>query len=349
MAALAVLFYHVDQRAALFDVKSLGFSKGGLGGYAVTFFFVLSGFLITYLLMVEKEKTNKISVRNFYLRRIFRIWPLYYLILFVTLILSFFISSFSSQHAPLSFFLYFFMLSNVATAYPYVIVAIESLWSISVEEQFYLIWPHIINKVKNIKSVKYYLFGIFITYFAVKIGFRLFFEKNHIEAASLIVYTRFSCMAIGGMGAYLFFFKSTFLKYIYNPIVQIIAWSFWIYTCLVKPVHVAKFFDDEIHSVAFLIIILNVSTNPATLINLEKRFLNFLGKISYGIYVYHMPLIYVLSVLFKSIDIKANYLIITATVLFLTIGISYLSYTYFENPFLRLKEKFAVIKSTNTA
>ena len=54
------------------------FSQGGTG---VSFFFVLSGFLITYLLLIEKEKTGKINVRNFYVRRILRIWPLYYLVI----------------------------------------------------------------------------------------------------------------------------------------------------------------------------------------------------------------------------------------------------------------------------
>ena len=82
-AALAVIITHVELIKGVFKFKHywnnpIIFNLGGLGVY---FFFVLSGFLITYLLLSEKQKFNKIEIKQFYLRRIFRIWPLYYFII----------------------------------------------------------------------------------------------------------------------------------------------------------------------------------------------------------------------------------------------------------------------------
>ena len=102
-------------------VNTFVFEAGGLGVY---FFFVLSGFLITYLLLVEKAKTGTIAVKKFYLRRILRIWPLYYLIV----ILGFFVVpyivngsiSFSSKelndHFGINLFLYLIIFPNIAHA-----------------------------------------------------------------------------------------------------------------------------------------------------------------------------------------------------------------------------------------
>src|SRR5579863_968679 len=79
IAALIVLVCHIDQFSRLFNVQKIGFYEHGMASYAVDMFFVLSGYLITYLLFAEKEKTGTIRLKKFYLRRILRIWPLYYL------------------------------------------------------------------------------------------------------------------------------------------------------------------------------------------------------------------------------------------------------------------------------
>ncbi len=83
LAALAVIITHVELLKEIYGYENnwkhpLIFNLGGLGVY---FFFVLSGFLITYLLLAEKEKNGKINIKQFYIRRILRIWPLYYFVL----------------------------------------------------------------------------------------------------------------------------------------------------------------------------------------------------------------------------------------------------------------------------
>ena len=77
--SFATRFASIKENGLYHFVKGVLASNGNLG---VNFFFVLSGFLITYLLFAEKEKYKKISVGNFYIRRILRIWPLFYFCVF---------------------------------------------------------------------------------------------------------------------------------------------------------------------------------------------------------------------------------------------------------------------------
>ena len=81
MAAFLVLMHHsetIKSKHGIVNFDWLGLFKNG--GNAVTFFFVLSGFLITYLLLKERHKTATTSIKNFYLKRVLRIWPLYFLL-----------------------------------------------------------------------------------------------------------------------------------------------------------------------------------------------------------------------------------------------------------------------------
>lgn len=84
IAALVVIVWHADIFIVSFSLADFGLKQSGLAGYAVNLFFVLSGFLITYLLMVEKEKTGTIDVKKFYMRRVLRIWPLYYVSILIS-------------------------------------------------------------------------------------------------------------------------------------------------------------------------------------------------------------------------------------------------------------------------
>jgi peptidoglycan/LPS O-acetylase OafA/YrhL len=164
-AALSVIFYHIelfknrDHIGSLFDISFFSYFIGRLGKNGVYLFFVLSGFLITYLLLKEKEKYKTILFKKFYLRRVFRIWPLYFLII----ILAFFVfpyievfkipnqESASWYRMIYEFLLFCFLLPNLASSiriFPFLPFASHT-WSIGVEEQFYLIWPILIKKIKN--------------------------------------------------------------------------------------------------------------------------------------------------------------------------------------------------------
>ncbi|MBK7690909.1 MAG: acyltransferase [Bacteroidetes bacterium] len=122
-------------------VKVRIFSNGDTG---VSFFFVLSGFLITYLLLKENEMTGKIDIKSFYIRRILRIWPLYYFcVIFSFLIFPLLKAHFgqtpddASNRILCSIFLNNFDRINVIPD----AITLSVLWSVAIEEQFYLIWP----------------------------------------------------------------------------------------------------------------------------------------------------------------------------------------------------------------
>jgi len=114
------------------------------GAYGVTIFFALSSFLITRLLIMEREATGDINIRDFYLRRVLRIWPVYFFVVFLGAVVGPAIEGVPLGPALLLRFLTFNgNYAQVAGAQPP--YAIGILWSVCVEEQFYLVWPHVVK------------------------------------------------------------------------------------------------------------------------------------------------------------------------------------------------------------
>ncbi|MBL0267333.1 MAG: acyltransferase [Chitinophagaceae bacterium] len=106
-------------------------------------FFTLSG---SDNILKSKEKFKDISIRKFYVRRILRIWPLYFFYLIVSLVLLYFLSGYEITGNVL---FYFFLLANVPYILGFQFPVIGHFWSLGVEEQFYLFWPWVVLKVKN--------------------------------------------------------------------------------------------------------------------------------------------------------------------------------------------------------
>lgn len=165
IAAFLVIIHHIEQIKNLFGLESKWTNPAInlIGPLGVILFFVLSGFLITYLLLVEEKEMKGISIKSFYIRRILRIWPLYYLIIVLSFFLipqiSFLNLTGWSDHIYDDFFLklvlFVFFLPNLALVlFPPVAYASQT-WSVGVEEQFYLIWPILIKNVKNKKRLLY--------------------------------------------------------------------------------------------------------------------------------------------------------------------------------------------------
>lgn len=155
-------------------------------------------------------------------------------------------------------------------------------------------------------------------------------------------------MCIGAFGAYLTYNnKNKYLKIIYSKIVQLLSWGILLFSISYKPLHLFSFINNEINSIFYLFIILNISCNPKTIISLENKFFNYLGKISYGLYVYHMIIIFLLAFFVKKSNYQLNFFSYYSLVITSTILVSYLSYNYFEMFFLRKKHKYSLIKSVN--
>ena len=323
-----------------------------MANLGVILFFVLSGYLISYLLQIEKSEFSKIDLPKFYIRRILRIWPIYYVIILICCILLM-----SNQHfinfpeinIHKTILFYSLFISNIAYGLGLTFPLITPLWSVGTEEQFYLFWPLLVNHSKKIITPSLIIFILFniMKFFA-------HFIINKIEIDRIVNVIPFDIMAIGGIGAYLVYTKSKFLNYFYNPIIQIIAWGVLLESIFIKPFHLASIIDTDLNAFFYLIIIINVSSNKKTIINLEHKIFDFIGKISYGIYVYHLTVITLVSYIFRDIikykvsNSVFDYLLYYSIMIILTITVSSLSHIYFESYFLKFKYKFSKIHSVNS-
>ena len=152
--------------------------------------------------------------------------------------------------------------------------------------------------------------------------------------------------------AWLFFVKKAgILTVLYHRAVEVSAYAAAF--ALWGAGFTLPYFSDEFYSVLFAIIILNIATNPSPLIKLEFRWLDYLGKISYGLYMYHwlaiVLLVYLLRAVFPAVENSSNALlyniIMYPAAIGLTIALSAASYELVEKRFLNLKQRFAKIKS----
>lgn len=357
-AALAVVITHIELLKGILGFKDYWHSPiiFNLGGLGVCFFFVLSGFLITYLLLKEKAEFGDVHVKAFYVRRILRIWPLYYLILilgffvlprFEQINLSYLQRDFT-EHFGTNLLLYALILPNFAYSFFTAVPHIGQAWSIGIEEQFYIAWPWLIAKSKNILRT---LFIVIVCLLLIKLlvltAGRFYSEATWYRGVKrLVAMSKFECMAIGGLGAYyLFLAKTSVLRFIYKR-----SWLFLSIVLIPVLVYVTpEAIQDGIHlvySILFLVIILNVANNGSSL---ENKYLSYLGKISYGVYMYHLMIIPIVLYLCKTYlsgigELQLN-AIVYSSVLVLTTLVSTVSYNLFESYFIRLKHRFSWIRS----
>ena len=357
IAALLVIVDHTELFKSYLGYPTLWANSYSayLGAFGVSIFFVLSGFLITYLLLEEQQEAP-IRIRHFYYRRILRIWPLYYLIVvlgfFVIPHLDFFqVPIYSSDMGDSLHRLLFFvgLAANVAFVYLPTVPFANVLWSVAVEEQFYLFWPHVVR-------IKRYLLWIMFLLLGGYLALKFYAGSVDRQFELLVIRTRFSAMIIGGIGAYLVFYQKAVIQFLYHRGVQGVL--LLLFVCMGLDwieYHSLAWMQDELISLVVCGLILNIASNPSTLISLENGLFAYLGKLSYGLYVYHLfAVVLVLKGLPVIVDLQAlptwmGYSLTLGMILILTIGISHLSYRYFESYFLRKKIKFTTILSGDLA
>lgn len=312
------------------------------GHYGVVLFFVLSGFLITFLLFEEKKEFTQINIFKFYMRRALRIWPLYFLILFISVGLYFYSNKNSNLITIVPFYLFF--LPNVAFALNLTINKYSSiLWSVGSEEQFYLFWPLIVNFFKKKGFLRLNLF--FIVFFTFGPNIIDFFNHNFFSDSNIIITiskilnrTGFNCIATGAVFAYIYKYKTKLLKFICQKNIQLLNFMLIVILLIFNTKKLLfKGVDDQIYALLFGILILNLAINNQSIFKLENQILNYLGKISFGIYMYHLLLIDFSFFIANKITINTHVLFIMS--LALTISVSSISYHFFEKPFLNLKDK----------
>lgn len=350
IAAQAVVLAHSEAVLYSFGFYDAGFwLNAATGKIAVILFFVLSGFLITYLLLAERARTGTIDVRAFYLRRILRIWPLYYLVVLGAFLVLPHLDVLATSRRPSggNLFLYLTILPNFADPFPYA----GHLWSIGVEEQFYLVWPLLLRATRRPTTTLLVLIASYLAVLGALMALDLEGIRWAARALEVVGLLRFDCMAIGGLGALVVIEKrEAILRLLSSNWTRVgaLAGFVLLYLLHARP----NWFTYDAYAVIFLVLILNVCSNPSSV--LETRPLDWLGKISYGIYMYH-PVTIVLSVrMFIAVHgvREVNLLqtiFIYGFITSVTIFTAALSYYGFELRFLRQKLKVSTILSGDFA
>lgn len=350
IAAFVIIIQHIEQIKYLFGISSNWIEYSFLpiiGELAVVFFFVLSGFLITHLLIKEERENGTIGIKKFYIRRFLRIAPLYFLIVALAFTVLLYFDIF---HVPGSspdavsnnlwgkLLLYALFLSNAVMPVFGVVPYAAPTWSIGTEEQFYLIWPVLIKRIKRrriqlISSV----IGFYIL-IKLLLCSPLFSESDWVnKTLNIWNALKIDCLGIGALFAVLLSENKQFIKRILNT--KLFYLTAFLIPILVLSGFEIPYFSQDYYSALFAIIILNFALNKGIKVSLENKILNHLGKISYGLYLYHMIAIVFTVKLCLAFEIYSSWFIYPLSIL-MSILISSISFKYFEGYFLVLKKKF---------
>jgi peptidoglycan/LPS O-acetylase OafA/YrhL len=315
------------------------FSRGAIG---VSFFFVLSGFLITYILLVDKLNNQKIPLKNFFKKRMIRIWPLYYFMILFAFCTPFLLSL---LHLPSSddgfkpnWFLTLTFLENYEVMYrgghPNV-SPIQVIWSLCIEEHFYVIWGIIMYfiSVKNIPK-------LIILCLIISFGFRITYSIVGIRDWD--VFSNLDYFALGAIPAYIFVFKKNIIEKLGRiPAVYKYVYFFIVILFIAMPIEFLILGDFNVRHVFFgilfsLLILLTLGNKNVFKLS-DKSIIAKLGKYTYGLYLIHMMPIMLLIKIGEKYPIEPHLRIFISLVV--TIVLAFLSYHLFEKQFLKLKNK----------
>jgi peptidoglycan/LPS O-acetylase OafA/YrhL len=351
LAAMFVVICHIPLNQA-----ALGLPNPNWGAFfyrgstAVKLFFTLSGFLISFLLMEELKRTGTIDVKRFYLRRVCRIWPLYFLVAgFGLIFYNVALPRLGIAHEVgydwrFASLLYLCFLPNLINSLYSVGGILNPLWSIGIEEQFYLSWAPAVRRLRN------HLPALFLAVFSVSFAISLASLGGLFGAGVWKRFTeqlQFHYMASGALAAYAWRKHPQRLLTL-PPFARRSVQ--WVLTLLLVEYYSLGLIpwgpvgEEILQLVLYPWLLLNVSVNPRSVIRFHSPTLEKLGTVSYGIYMLHMPVIYATSMLFRKTSwwrentvgfVIGYYGVAILGTLFLAVA----SYRWFESPFLRLKDR----------
>lgn len=320
-----------------------------LGKDMVNLFFVISGFIITWLLLQERTRTGSISLRKFYIKRILRIWPLYFGILAVVFLLNRYTQVYD-LYPPMNgiglLVLSLFVLNiRDALADPQVSV-LQHYWSLSIEEQFYIFWPPVFRFLKE-KAILFVSIAIIVVMAAGRNAIAWAYNAHPNEyllsTLSFFINSLFGSIAIGILGAWILFRAHPFIRILFHPALQIISWT--VLFCLIIYPFYIPYVHFEVTGFFYLVLILNVAANPETIWKVENKFLDKTGDISYGLYMFHWPIIPIVILAVKKAGcwdffIRTYQIPLVLICYGLTWLIAYISFRYFESWFLKFRVRY---------
>jgi peptidoglycan/LPS O-acetylase OafA/YrhL len=325
------------------------------GNQGVLIFFVLSGFLITYLLLREKQQYGQINLKYFYVRRALRIWPLFY----ASIIFTLFIFPYLAKAAGIEcdrngntlmnlFFLNNFDVMRLteegqAGFNP----MLQITWSIAIEEQYYLVWPLFFL----IFPIRLFPLLVFPVLFFISFTFSIY---HYSDSAVLYFHTLsvMSALLTGGLVAYLSFRYQKF-KMFFETLpdgYRLLLYVTGFVLLAMKNMMIGKFGSFFIPMqvlmpfFAFLILDQAFTQSHFLKFNIKSSF-SRLGILTYSLYLLHPLSILFCQSAFDYLGLRYKTEIPVALALGLitlpfTIALSYVSYTYFESFFLRFKDSF---------
>ena len=332
-----------------FPFPYLNFIPFGSGG--VNLFFVLSGFLISRILFIGKENVGnsgiKKTLKNFYIRRTLRIFPIYYFLLLVLYSLNF-------ENVRALFLWLFTYTLNIKFSFQNVweskfLGAFDHLWSLSAEEQFYLLFPIAVFlfPFHRIKSLVYALILI-----GLGSRFIIFYFNFPINSIYVFPTTCFDSFGVGALLAYMYQYeKEKLLNVLNNKIYFFLSICFFIVLIVYSRIYIDGYKECRtvIERFSFSVIcfwivgwgVFNEYTGVYKRV-LEMKIIVYLGRISYGLYIYHnfigqIPMInrnrFFTSCLADNLTKACIYFS-------LTILISTISFFLLELPINKFKNKF---------
>lgn len=359
-AFLFVFFTHRLDLAPVDPAENYwGYHLSLVGVFGVPLFFFLSAFLITELLTKEQELLGRISVKSFYIRRILRIWPLYFTFFFGMVMATKFSDKFGqiSSDTQLAFSLFsgnwYITFKGWLWSYP-----INPLWSVSVEEQLYILLPLVLFFTGKRGLLIFSYLALFIAYAAI-IYYALRPTKE-FSGEWTNSFVQFQFFAAGIL--FSLYLKGMQPKW---PVMARIAMfiagvACWLIASIACEVHAdAPHLSTIWQAISgWWLILLGVIFFFLSLYGAEEKFmpraLAYLGRISYGMYVFHITVFWFVYHIYKK-ELNAFSKMIGAhewrnevgfiIAFVVTVIIAVLSYSFFEQPFLRLKGKFTLIRS----
>ena len=335
LSITAVVWHH-----AVTD--SAWFAPGHYGFLGVDLFFVISGFLIVSLLLREKDKTNTISLKKFYIRRSLRIFPIYYG--FILLLAAGYYFGSPNSDFGRGFLselpLYIFYLANFAP------VTFSIVWSLATEEQFYLVCPFLekyLGKMIYLVLIIFIFINQIINFFPNEVA-RLLGNPN--LAKLNIFQATFTPILLGvALAHYLHFRKqdNTLLTILGCRYCSLFLIGAILASCFLLPEDISGL-PRLLLQLSFTALIASTVLSPNGYLNnaLNIKPIAHIGAISYGIYLFHIHAIVVAEKVLEKLGVF-NEIATFLSSYTLVIGLAYLSYRFFESYFLRYKERFSTL------
>lgn len=312
-------------------------------GAGVNLFFVISGFLISYILLKKKQEITENSttflkeIGNFYVKRTLRIFPIYYLLIILLIIFSY-----DQIKAYLIYLITYSV--NWYIVYNKIFIGNKShLWSLAVEEQFYLIWPFIILLIPK----RFILTSIIVAVLVSLVSKVYFYNSPYGMGVNGATFSCFDSFGFGAIIAYFnFFYQSKFDVRMFKYLLYL---SILVYILLfINPMFMGQtertLFFNFSTSVIFFFFVFIASNNGFSggfKSFLENKIILYFGKISYGLYIYHnfIPDIY-FSGLNKFLPNMKGDFDLFLIYFTLTLIVSIISWNLIEKPLLGLKRHF---------